>query len=72
MMTRVMRMMAAGAVILAAGISGCVGDSLAHNSKERAQIVVEVNRRDRQAILHDLDLLFQTDRPTRLSPWHDR
>lgn len=69
MMTRVMRTMAAGALILAAG---CSGASLAHSSKERAQVLVEVNRRDRQAILHDLDLLFQTDRPTRLSPWHDR
>lgn len=35
----------------------------------RADLVLD---RDRRALAEDLDLLFMTDRPTRLSKWHGR
>jgi len=35
----------------------------------RADLILD---RDRRALAEDLDLLFMTDRPTRLSKWHGR
>ena len=35
----------------------------------RADMILD---RDRRALAEDLDLLFMTDRPTRLSKWHGR
>lgn len=35
----------------------------------RSSMILE---RDRRALAEDLDLLFMTDRPTRLSKWHSR
>jgi hypothetical protein len=31
-----------------------------------------VAEHDARALIEDLDLLFMTDRPSRLSRWHDR
>jgi len=46
--------------------------TLAETSEEHNQRVVNVLERDRRAIGEDIDILFMTDRPTRLTKWHDR
>lgn len=39
---------------------------------EHRERVARVLERDRRTLGDDLDLLMQTDRPTRLSKWHGR
>ncbi len=39
---------------------------------EHFRAVSAVAHRDSRAFWDDMDLFFQTDRPTRLSRWHDR
>jgi len=41
-------------------------------AEEHERTVRSVVRRDAIGLMDDLDLLFMTDRPTRLSKWHDR
>ena len=64
--------------------AGCIGKSslwayphsrmetVAETPEEHVDRVSGVFDRDRRALADDLDLLFQTDRPTRLSKWHGR
>ena len=47
-------------------------ETTARARQEHHQTVKEVIRRDQEGFMDDLDLLFMTDRPTRLSKWHDR
>ncbi len=67
-----------------AACAGCMGrsgtwayphsrlETGADTPDEHQERVARVHERDRRAIGDDLDLLFQTDRPTRLSKWHGR
>lgn len=47
-------------------------ETSADTSDEHQERVVRVLERDRRTLGDDLDLLYQTDRPTRLSKWHGR
>ena len=65
-------------------LQGCMGakstwmyphaetETLGQTPDEHRQQVVGVLEQDRRALNEDLDLLFQTDRPTRLTRWHSR
>ncbi len=65
-------------------LTGCMGarsswmyphggtEGLAQTPDEHRNQVARVLEQDRRAIAEDLDLLFMTDRPTRLSKWHSR
>ncbi len=46
------------------------GTPLAQSSDEHYQSVSRIAAHDRRALVEDLDLLFMTDRPTRLTRWH--
>ena len=46
--------------------------TLTQTSHEHYQSVSNVAFRDARALTEDLDILFMTDRPTRLTRWHDR
>lgn len=46
--------------------------NLSESPEEHAHRVGLVAARDRKALFEDLDILFQTDRPSRLTRWHDR
>ena len=46
--------------------------TLTLTAEEHYQAISDVIRRDRIALIDDLDMLFMTDRPTRLTRWHDR
>ena len=46
--------------------------TLTLSAEEHFQRVSEIARRDKTALMDDLDMLFMTDRPTRLTRWHDR
>ena len=46
--------------------------TLTKSPHEHYQMVSNVAHRDGRALVEDLDLLFMTDRPTRLTRWHDR
>lgn len=46
-------------------------ESLSSTSAEHRQAGWAAAERDRKALAEDLDLLFMTDRPTRLTKWHD-
>ena len=66
------------------GATGCMGaksawmyphagsEPLGQTPDEHRQQVVVVLEQDRRALTEDLDMLFQTDRPTRLTRWHGR
>jgi hypothetical protein len=47
-------------------------ETLTMTSEEHYQMVSEVARRDKRGLRDDLDMLFMTDRPTRLTRWHDQ
>lgn len=55
-------------------LSGCsfTQPTLSQTGEEHRQQVRSVWERDKAALMDDLDLLFQTDRPTRLTKWHDK
>lgn len=66
-------------------VSGCIGrsgawvnyphaqgETLGETSAEHRERVSAVADQDARAIVEDLDLLFMTDRPTRLTRWHSR
>jgi len=73
-----------GCLILCASITGCVShaiasmdphsrtETLAQDPQDHYHAVYDVAEQDRRALGDDLDLLFMTDRPTRLSRWHSR
>ena len=46
--------------------------TLTQTSQEHSQAAYKVAYRDARALVDDFDLLFMTDRPTRLTRWHDR
>jgi len=46
--------------------------TLTQSPHEHLQDVATVTDRDTRALIEDLDLLFMTDRPTRLTRWHTR
>ena len=46
--------------------------TLGQTPSEHFRVASDVARRDGLALIEDLDLLFMTDRPTRLTRWHDR
>ena len=46
--------------------------TLSQTPDEHFYVISEVVRRDKTALIDDLDLLFMTNRPTRLTRWHDR
>ena len=47
-------------------------DTLAQDPHEHQHAVSMSLEQDRRALAEDLDLLFMTDRPTRLTRWHSR
>ncbi len=63
-------------------LGGCMGaqstwmyphagtETLGQTSDEHRQHVSAVLEQDRGALKEDLDILFMTDRPTRLTRWH--
>ena len=65
-------------------LTGCMGaksawmyphagtETLGETPDEHHQRVVSSLEQDRRALNEDLDLLFMTDRPTRLTRWHGR
>lgn len=48
------------------------GETLGETSREHRERVSAVADQDARAIVEDFDLLFMTDRPTRLTRWHGR
>jgi len=48
------------------------GGTLTKTPEDHGEAVRNVAERDANALIEDLDLLFMTDRPTRLTRWHDR
>ena len=46
--------------------------TLAQSPHEHYQFVSNIAAQDERALIDDLDLLFQTDRPTRLTRWLSR
>lgn len=70
--------------VAAASCMGCMGrssswayphgkmETSADTPDDHQERVARALERDRRALGDDLDLLFQTDRPTRLSKWHGR
>ena len=46
--------------------------TLTQSPHEHYQRVSDIAARDRRALIEDLDIVFLTDRPTRLTRWHDR
>jgi hypothetical protein len=47
-------------------------ETLAETGEEHQQRVHRALELDRRALAEDLDLVFMTDRPTRLTRWHSR
>lgn len=47
-------------------------ETLGQTSDEHRQQVSSILEQDRRALNEDLDILFMTDRPTRLTRWHGR
>ncbi len=48
------------------------GETLAQSPYEHYQRVSAMSAHDARALVEDLDLLFLTERPTRLTRWHGR
>ena len=46
--------------------------NLTQSPHEHYQMAATVAEHDARALFEDLDLLFMTDRPSRLTRWHDR
>lgn len=71
-------------LVAVATCTGCMGRSAtwayphsrmetgADEADDHHERVARVLERDRRNLGDDLDLLFQTDRPSRLSKWHGR
>jgi hypothetical protein len=46
--------------------------TLTQSPQEHYQAASNVAHRDARGLIEDLDVFFLTDRPTRLTRWHDR
>jgi len=66
----------AACVALTCGAFGCYPHAnkvtLGQSAHEHERQVMRVREHDRRLLVEDLDLLFQADRPTRLTRWHVR
>lgn len=84
-MQRIARLGLLVVVLAVAGTAGCTSrasqlwvhshrhlETLGQTSEEHNQWVIQIVDRDRHALVEDLDMLFMTDRPTRLTKWHSR
>jgi len=49
-----------------------LGPTLVESSGDHMHSMTAVIDQDTRAFFHDLDIFYMTDRPTRLTPWHDR
>lgn len=49
-----------------------LGPTLTQSTGDHMHTISTVIDQDRRALFDDLDMLYQTDRPSRLSRWHDR
>lgn len=47
-------------------------ETLAMTAEEHNQAVIRIADHDRRALIDDFDLLFMTDRPSRLNRWQSR
>ncbi|MEK6677498.1 MAG: hypothetical protein AABZ47_17830 [Planctomycetota bacterium] len=47
-------------------------ETMAMTAQEHQHTLSDVVRRDATSLVDDLDMVFMTDRPTRLTRWHDR
>jgi hypothetical protein len=48
------------------------GETLTERGQDHYQTISRISAHDCRALVEDLDLLFLTERPTRLTRWHDR
>lgn len=48
------------------------GETMTYTSEEHRHRVSQISAHDSRALVEDLELLFLTDRPTRLTRWHTR
>ncbi|UCE58751.1 MAG: hypothetical protein JSU63_15060 [Phycisphaerales bacterium] len=84
-MVRFSRWILAGCLIVTLVSAGCstnpvvmaeyphaMSPTLGQSPHEHYQGISNIAARDRRALIEDLDLLFLTDRPSRLSRWHDK
>ncbi len=84
-MTRVKRWMPVMLLGVFFGAAGCMGrsgvwindphagfETLGETGAEHRERVSAVADQDARALVEDFDLLFMTDRPTRLTRWHGR
>ena len=84
-MSRLTRWMPALCGVMALAATGCMGRSgvwlnyphahgatIGETGAEHHERVSVVADQDARALVEDLDLLFMTDRPTRLTRWHAR
>ncbi len=46
--------------------------TLTQSPHEHYQAISNIAAQDRRALIEDLDILYLTDRPGRLTRWHDR
>lgn len=49
-----------------------LGPTLTQSTGEHMHTISGVIDMDTRALFYDLDMLYMTRRPTRLTPWHDR
>ncbi|NOT01101.1 MAG: hypothetical protein HOP29_10780 [Phycisphaerales bacterium] len=49
-----------------------LGPTLTHSTADHMHTISAVIDRDTRALFDDLDILYMTDRPSRLTRWHDR
>jgi len=47
-------------------------ETLTQSGEDHHHSVYKAMDRDRQALIEDLDMLFLTDRPSRLTRWHEK
>lgn len=89
-MTRSLRCIVAGALLLMLAVPGCAvltrspratvllnyphatEANLTQSPHEHFQHISNIAAQDGNALVEDLDLVFMTDRPTRLTRWHSR
>ncbi len=84
-MSRLTRWTLARCATAALAAAGCMGrqgvwlndphahmETLGETGDEHRERVSTIADQDARALVEDLDLLFMTDRPTRLTRWHGR
>ena len=47
-------------------------EMLSRTPEDHYEVVSRIRSHDARALIEDLDILFMTDRTTRLTRWHDR